>query len=55
MTRDQIIEKIFTLLGFKVTEEGVMTVTNKFAEFFAVQLVREGKMLKIDTHTYVKA
>ena len=46
--------KFFTLLGFKVSEEGIVTTTTSFARFISNLLVRDGNFIKINNNTYCK-
>lgn len=46
--------RFFTLLGFRVSEEGIVTTTTSFARFISNLLVRDGEFTKLDTNTYCK-
>jgi hypothetical protein len=46
--------RFFTLLGFRVSEEGIVTTTTSFARFISNLLVRDGHFIKLDTNIYTK-
>jgi hypothetical protein len=46
--------RFFTLLGFRVSEEGIVTTTTSFARFISDILVRDGHFIKVSNNTYIK-
>ena len=48
------METFFTLLGFKVSQEGVVTTTTFFARLISNMLVRDGHFIKVSNNTYIK-
>lgn len=54
--REEIIEtivvRIFTLIGFDVDDDGVVTCKTKLARYMSDILVREGKFEKIELNKY---
>jgi hypothetical protein len=47
------MERFFTLLGFRVSEEGILTTTTLFARAIANSAVRDGSLIKTDTNTFL--
>jgi len=47
------MKTFFTLLGFKVSEEGVLSTATLFARGIANLAVREGRLIKIDSNTFI--
>ena len=49
---ETIVVKIFTLIGFDVDEDGIVTCKTKLARYMSDMLVREGKFEKIEPNKY---
>ncbi len=47
------MKTFFTLLGFKVSEEGVLSTTTLFARGIANLAVRDRSLIKIDSNTFI--
>ena len=47
------MKTFFTLLGFKVSEEGVLTTTTLFARGIANLAVRDRSLIKVDVNTFI--
>ncbi len=48
---ETIVVKIFTLIGFDVDEDGIVTCKTKLARYMS-DIVREGKFEKIEHNKY---
>ena len=49
---EAIVVKIFTLIGFDVDDDGIVTCKTKLARYMSDMLVREGKFEKIEHNKY---
>ncbi len=47
-----IIVKIFTLIGFDVDDDGIVTCKTRLARYMSDMLVKEGKFEKIEHNKY---